>query len=141
GALDARGIHARGRRGDLLERATARDAPAMLLDERLGIARGVRVAALHQEPVALLRAHERPATAHSLAAQLEAELAVAELLLGIAERLPLAAVPEQHRTAAVLAFGDQPLEAAVADGVILGAHREAALAGLAARALRHGPAP
>ena len=51
-----------------------------------------------------------------------------------------AAVPEQHRAAAVLALGDHALEAAVLDRVVLDLHGEALLGRVEARPLGHGPA-
>src|SRR5262249_29338334 len=60
--------------------------------------------------------------------------------MGIAFRLPGAAVPEHHGAAAVLALRDDALEAPVLERVVLHVHREALVGGIEARSLRHRPA-
>jgi hypothetical protein len=70
----------------------------------------------------------------------ELELALAQPLARVADRLPCPAVPEQHGAAAVLALGDHALEAAILDGMVLGLHGEALVRRVEARPLRHRPA-
>src|SRR5690606_594104 len=96
---------------------------------RGGRARAARggIGALDQQPVvlvlarvALRHAHERPAAAQAVAVQLEVELAVAEAALRVAERLPVAAVPDHHRSRAVLGLRDLAFERAVLERMVLG---------------------
>ncbi len=54
-------------------------------------------------------------------------------------RVPGALVPDHDGAAAVLAFGDDALEAAVLHGVVFDLHGEAAVAGVVAGAFGDGP--
>src|SRR5690242_8194383 len=58
----------------------------------------------------------------------------------IALRLPGAAVPEEHRAAAVFAGRDDPLELAVIERMILDVNGEPPLLRVEARPFRHRPA-
>ncbi len=49
-------------------------------------------------------------------------------------------VPQHHRSAAIFALGDDPLEIAIVERMILGTHGEAVFARVQARPLGHGPA-
>ena len=105
------------------------------------------IAALDQQPilralalVALRHAHERPAPLEPTSVELEIELAVLEPLLRVAERSPVALIPDQHAARAVFAFRDLALEAAVFERMVLGLNREPAILGVHAWLLRHGPA-
>src|SRR5690349_16255824 len=59
---------------------------------------------------------------------------------GIAHRLPPAAVPQHHRAAAILALGNDALERAVLDRMVLDMDSEALGIGIEARPFRHRPA-
>src|SRR6185312_4159193 len=80
-------------------------------------------------------ADEHPGAAELLAVKLELEPAAAEAFVRVFERLPGAAVPDDHLAGAVFAARDAPLEAAVLERVIFDLDREALLAGVEARAL------
>ncbi len=60
--------------------------------------------------------------------------------LRIPRRFPGAAVPQQHGAAAVLALGDDALELAVLERVILDVHRQPLVGRVEAGPLRHRPA-
>jgi len=95
-------------------------------------------------PVSLADAHQVPGALQLLPVEAELEMALTVGGHGIAFRalrIPGAAVPEQHRAAAVLPLGDDPLEAAVLHRVVLDVDGEALLAGIEARPLGDGPAP
>ena len=93
-------------------------------------------------PASAAHAHQGPAAVELLAVEPELE---APFLVGrarvVADGRPGAAVPEQHGAAAVLPLGDDPLEAAVVDRVVLDVDGQPLLAGVEARPLGHGPAP
>jgi hypothetical protein len=83
---------------------------------------------LDQQPVRALaavaialHAHEYPAALQALAGKQEFQLALAQLLFGreVAHRQPEAAVPELHRSAAVLALRNRAFEVAVVEGMVL----------------------
>ena len=73
-------------------------------------------------PVPVLRLEEHEAIGHPGAVEHELDLGVRPLL-----HLVVAAVPDRHLAAAVLAFGYLPLEGRVLEGVVLGVHREMVL--------------
>src|SRR5690606_24516158 len=85
-------------------------------------------------------AHERPTAAQALAVEREAELAVAQAGRDVALGQPGAAVPDDDRAAAVLAFRYLALERAVLERVILGLDCEVTSARRERGLLRHGPA-
>ena len=87
-------------------------------------------------------AHERPLAVHLGAVHYELERACAEsfgdvFVAGL--RVPGALVPDHDSAAAVLAFGDDALEAAVFHGVVFDLDGEAAVAGVVAGTLGDGP--
>ena len=69
-----------------------------------------------------------PAAVQLLAVELEFEMALREALVRIADRLPTAAIPDDHRAAAILALRDRAFEIAVFERVILDMHRQTLLA-------------
>jgi hypothetical protein len=92
------------------------------------------VAALDQQPLGLalggaLHAQQHPAALQLLAAELELETAAPQAVGSIAPRLPGAAIPHQHRAAAVLAFRDDAFEVAVLERMVFDLDREAAFGG------------
>ena len=133
-------------RRDLLHAAAGDDTPVSLARDLSGpVRRGVGV--LDQEPQILAlvappaaHAHEHPLALEPLAVQAELEVALGIALVRVGQRLPAPGVPEHHRAAAILALRDRPLEVAIVEGVVLDMNGEPALAGVEARALRHGPA-
>ena len=80
-----------------------------------------RVALLDEEPVALafLDLHERPFAVELVAAQLEEELPFFQALAPIFERDPFAAVPDDDPAGPVVPGGNDPLEVAVLERVVL----------------------
>src|SRR6185295_17523561 len=136
-------------RGDALQIPTARDAQLRIEDLRVGAGARGAVLALEQQPLAPIglalagstsSAHQMKAAAQLLALQLEVDAPAAQRVLGVALRLPGAAIPEQHRAAAVLSLRDHAFKIAVLERVILGLHGQAFHARIEARPLRHGPA-
>src|SRR6478672_394282 len=72
--------------------------------------------------------------------QPEFKVALGQPLVGVADGLPAAAVPDHHGAAAIFALWDHPFELAIFERVILGHHSKALLCGVQARALGDGPA-
>src|ERR687895_269076 len=102
---------------------------------------GLLVAALHEEPLPLSRPSKRPAAAQLHALQPEggvpgvegrAHRLLAQVLVG-------SAVPDDHWTGAVLALGNNALEVAPGQRVVVDLHRQALVARIGRGALRHGP--
>ena len=126
-------------RGDLcapLKRAAPRLVPRLL------------VAALDQEPgstirvaAARTRAHQVPAAAQLLAVEREVEPPARAPLLRVALGLPLSGIPDQHRSAAVLALRNRAFEAPVLERVVLDLYRQPLHPRVEARSLRDRPAP
>ena len=118
----------------------------VLGNDPLGLGPRVDVAFFDQQPLFAGRAgafdaHQRPAALHLLA--VESKLHVAAFVVGIGvvgHRHPRAGVPHNHRTPAVLPLRDRALKAAIADGMIFGAHRQAFDLGVEAGSARHRPA-
>ncbi len=134
--------------GDVVDRAAAFDALGQLVDDRAAAAgdRGF-VALLDEQPVVgavarpALQSHQHPVAVQLLAVQREFEHALFERLLRIAlQRLPGAAIPQQHRAAAVFALRDHPLEPAVVERMVLDLDRQAFFVRVEARAFRDRPA-
>ncbi len=99
------------------------------------------VVVLDQEPVvallalAALHAHQHPRALQPLAVQGELQVALAPAWRSrVALGLPVAAIPQHHRAAAVLALGDRPFEVAVVQRVVLDLHGEALVGGVQRRA-------
>ncbi len=101
----------------------------------------VRVTLLDEEPLlhALLDLHERPLAAQLVALQVEEELALLQALEGILEGDPHPAVPHDHGARAVVACGNDPLEIAVLEGVILDMHGESLVGRVRGRAFGDRP--
>src|SRR5262249_32981500 len=108
---------------------------------------GMFVPLLDEEPVlaaailfARLHAHEHELAVEAIAMQSEFEVAFGEAFVRIADRLPDAAVPDHHRTCAIFAFGNDPLEAAIFERMVLGHDRKSLLARVQTGAFGHSPA-
>src|SRR5262249_53893817 len=102
---------------------------------------------LDQEPVLAsailltrLHAHEHEVAIEPVAVQPEFEIALGQPPVRVADRLPGAAVPDHHRAAAIFTFGDDALELAVFERMVLGHPREALLRRVKARTSGDGPA-
>ena len=100
---------------------------------------------LDQQPIGALAAiavvphpHQHPAAMQLLAVQGELQVALFEAALGIVA-LPIAAVPELHRAAAILALRDRAFEVAVVERMILDLDREALVVRIERRSLGHRP--
>src|SRR5690349_19745452 len=132
-------------RPDLLDHASRLHALGPVQEHVAAGARGV-VALLEQEPrrlavlVASLHPNEEPLPLQLLPVQLEREPSLAESLVRIAHRGPGATVPQQHRSASVLALGYGPFEIAVLDLMVLDFDRESLVGWIAAGPLGHRPA-
>src|SRR6185437_7615051 len=70
------------------------------------------------------------------------EMALLDRLARVLARVgnPAADVPQHHRPAAIFAGRNRAFEVAVTERMVLGAHREAVLAGIEARSFRYRPA-
>ena len=107
------------------------------------------VAMLDQQPVGALaavavalHAHEHPAALQLLAGEHELELALAQLRLGrrsAPSRQPVAAIPQLHGAAAVLALWNRAFEVAVVERMVLDLHREPLVVRIERRPARDGP--
>jgi hypothetical protein len=134
-------------RGDRFQAATRRDAVGLGLDDvRIGTGARVRVVLLDQQPApfaivfAAVAAHQHPATAELFAMQPELEFAAAIVGFGIALRLPMATIPQQHGAGTVLLRRYHAFELAILERMILDMHRETLVVGIEARAFRNRPA-
>ena len=135
--------------GDLLERAAGDDGGGFGVGDGGGFGSALKVVVLlNKEPVGLglfgARGHanERPLAMHLGAVHGEFELAVAQagvyvFMPGL--RSPGALVPEHDRASAVLALGDDALEAAVLDGMVFDLDSEATVLDYVAGPLGAGP--
>ena len=101
--------------------------------------RGELVAVLDQQPVGALAAvaivlhpHQHPAAMQPLALEDEFEVALGERFLGRAPPfgLPVAAVPELDRAAAILALGDGAFEIAIVERMVFDLDRQALVVGI-----------
>ena len=132
--------------GDRVHGPAGHDAPGKRLRQPVRLVRRRIVALLDQQPVlallALARAHpdQRPAAFHALAVDQEMQHAALQPLGRVVQRLPGALVPHHDGAAAVLSFGDRPLEGSVGERVVLGPDGEAFLGRIVARAPRDRPA-
>ena len=132
---------------DRLDAAPGRGRVRLLGEDVRRIGRPRRlVVGLEQQPVLGLlarlgfHAHEMPLAFQLLAVQVELEMALLVAERGIEIGRPRALVPDHDRAAAVLAFGDDALEAAIVERMVLGRDGQPLLAGDQARPLRHRPA-
>src|SRR5947208_2227707 len=98
------------------------------------------VGALAAGPVAA-HADQDPAAVEPPALEREFEIALFQGCFGAlrALRLPIAAVPQLDRAAAILALGDGALEVAIVERVILDLDGEPLVMGIQGRAARDGP--
>lgn len=108
---------------------------------------GGRIALLEKEPVALvllsratLQTGQHPSAVEFLPCQAELEGALAQVVVDIAHRRPDALVPDDHRTAAIFAFGDHALEVDIVEGMVLRLHRQPLVGRIERRTFRHRPA-
>src|ERR1700731_1765038 len=134
--------------GDGVERTAGLDAEWVVRDDGVAAVRyGLLVALLDQKPVLApftgglaTHPHQGPVAVQFLAVQLEFEhaIGVGRGRVGILWD-PTSTVPQQHRAAAVLPFGNDALEPAIVDRVVLALNCEPLLAGVGARALRDCP--
>ena len=133
--------------GDFLHRAPGCHRIGRLLQNiplrsRLGIV----VAGLKQQPLFFFlarttpRADQVPAPLQLLAIEFECEVALFVALHRIAFWPPKPAIPDHDRAAAIFAFGDDPFEIAIIDGVILDMDGEALFLRIEARPFGHRPA-
>src|SRR5215471_14768368 len=81
-----------------------------------------------------------PPTLEPRAFKPEGQVALREPLVGIAFRKPAAAIPNDHRSAAIFTFWNVALEIEVLDRMVLGAHCKPLFAERQARPPRHRPA-
>ena len=128
---------AAGAERDLLQGAARGDRLGILQELVLVAFLGRLVAMLDQEPVGALAApastllavpfhpHQHPAAMQALAFEDELEVALLQAFMRIALRQPVAAVPQLHRAAAILAFGNGALEVAVVERMVLDLDRQA----------------
>ena len=115
-----------------------RSRPSASFSARMSSAsagRAALVLVLDQEPVRVrlprigLHAHEMPLALQLLAGQVELEMSFLVAERGIEVGRPRALVPDHHRAAAVLAFGDDAFEAAIVERMVLGRDGQPLLAG------------
>src|SRR5581483_5992336 len=119
-------------RGDLLQRTAGRRRAGVVREQCVIAALHELIAMLDEEPARLLagarvsQPHQHPAAAQPLTGENQLELARCQSLLGSAFtlRLPIAPVPDLHRSAAILSLWDRPLEVAVFQRVILDLDRQ-----------------
>ena len=84
--------------------------------------------------------HQLPQAGELLAVEAKDELALGHAVARIADRLPRAAVPDDHGAGAVLARRDRALEAGVGERMVLDVDRHLHLRRVERRPLRHRPA-
>ena len=109
---------------------------------------GKLVAVLNQEPVCAFapfpivgHADQDKSTMQSLALQRELEVAFRQRLLGGPRSigLPIAAVPQHDRAAAILTLRDRPFEVAIIKRMILALDRKPLVMGVERRPFGHSP--
>src|SRR6185437_1816988 len=109
---------------DLLDRPPRRYRAVLLEDVVFLAFARVFVAMLDQEPVGTVAAvaimthpHQHPTAVQLLAIKIEFQVAFLEAGLGIF-RIPITAIPELHRAAAILPLRDRAFEVAVIERVV-----------------------
>src|SRR6185437_373323 len=130
---------------DLLHRPSGRDRTILLEDIIAFALLGVFVAMLDQKPVGALaagavmaHAHQHPASVQLVALKREFEVAFPEAGFGIIT-IPIAAIPELHGAAAILALRDRAFEVAVVERMILDFDGEPLVMRVERRAAGHRP--
>ena len=133
--------HERRRRAPLAERdllqGPSRGDRLGVFQKRILVAlMGELVAMLDQQPVGALaapastfiavpfHAHQHPAAVQAFALKDELEVALLQAFVRITLRQPVAAIPQLHRAAAILAFGNGALEVAVVERMVLDLDRQ-----------------
>ena len=113
----------------------------------VGLLVGGEVAFLEQQPVLLalvfrlaLQPREHPAAVELFARQTEFERARLQALFDVVHRRPCAAVPDDHRPAAIFAGGDNTFEVDVFERMVFGLDRQPLVGRVERGALRNGPA-
>src|SRR5262245_5166534 len=146
-AVSIRVPHAIAGARDFLQRTAGRDAARLAVDDRGAAGRGGLVTLLDQEPASVVPAaapaadpYERPPSRELLALERELQRAGTVGLVRITDGLPGAAIPQQDGAAAVLSLGNDALEVAVVEGVILDVHRQPFVPRIEAWPLRDRPA-
>jgi len=131
---------------DLIHGAPALHAGVELLGGLFAFA-GIFITFLDEEPVLApavlfprLHADEHEVAVEALAVEPEFEIAFCQAFIRVADRLPGAAVPDHHRTAAIFAFGDDAFEAAIFEWMIFGHDGKPLLGRIETRAFGHRPA-
>ncbi len=136
------------RSGDLLHSATGDRAVRRFVGDGWIVGGALElIVLLDEQPVVLaflaeavaLHADERPVAVQLLPVEDEFELPLAQAFVDIGHRLPGSLIPHHHGAAAVLAFGDGSLEAAVFDGVVFDLNGEALVGDDVAGAFRDSP--
>ncbi len=84
-------------------------------------------------------ADEHPAARQAFTGQGELEVAALQPVMRIALGNPIAAIPELHRSAAILALGNGAFEVAVIERMVLDLDRQPLDLGVERRALRDSP--
>ena len=116
--------------GDLGEAAPGRDA-ALVPPDRIAPT-GRIVIGLDQQPVlpfviaqlAALHQDQVPVAGHAAPVQTEMQMALFQAARNRVQRLPPTDIPQHDRACPVIAFRDQPLEAQIRHGMILGSDRK-----------------
>ena len=98
---------------------------------------GILIVMLDQQPVGAFaaesvapHAHQHPAAFQLFPRQHEFEIAFGQHFFGVAIRLPEAAIPQHHRAAAILAFGNGPFKIAVIERMVFHLHRQPLVGGI-----------
>src|SRR5690349_534866 len=132
---------------DFLEQAAARNTPGLACgDVSFFIAARFGVALFDQEPVLLANigrlthSHERPTAAQLVSTELEVQTPAAIARVCVSLRLPCTLVPDHNASGAILIRWNRAFEAGVLQRMVFDMNREAFVAGIQTRALRHRPA-
>src|SRR5690606_20538881 len=87
-----------------------------------------------------LHSNQMPPARELLAFKLEFKMALGVALMRVMDRGPGAAIPQDHRAAAIFALGNGTLEAAIFEGMVLDMNGQPLLFRHEAWPPRHGPA-